>query len=146
MVDRDNQIKVKTILAELRDVSKDKRRTAVMKLGMLGGDDAIRALIRTVENTQEDLIVRGRAALMLGKLKDNRAVSPLIRALEAPGFQTPLHAAQALGKIGDPRAIEPLLLFADNTRDKTRNAAIDALRQLGYEYNTTENPEPEPEM
>lgn len=146
MVDPDFQLKVKAILAELRDVSKDKRRTAVMKLGMLGGDDAVRALIRTVENNQEDLIVRGRAALMLGKLKDGRAVPPLIRALEAPGFQTPINAAQALGKIGDPRAIEPLLSFADNSRDKTRIAAIDALKQLGYEFSIEEQVEPEPEI
>lgn len=143
MVDPEEQKKVKLILAELRDVSKDKRRTAVMKLGMMGGEDALRALIRTVENDQEDLIVRGRAALMLGKLKDTRAVSPLIRALEAPGFQTPLNAAQALGKIGDPRAIEPLILFADNSRDKTRDAALEALRLLGYEFAAEAEPEPE---
>ena len=146
MVDPEIQTKIKAILAELRDVSKDKRRTAVMKLGMLGGDDAVRALIRTVDNTQEDLIVRGRAALMLGKLKDLRAVTPLIRALDAPGFQTPINAAQALGKIGDPRAIEPLILFADSSRDKTRDAAVVALKQLGYQFNPEEQAEPEPEI
>ena len=93
---------VKGVLIELRDINKEKRRTAVMKLGMLGGDDAIRALIRTVENDYEDLIVRGRAALMLGKLGDTRAVMPLIKALEAPRYQIPLNAAQALGQLRDP--------------------------------------------
>ena len=134
MVDLETQGKVKIILAELRHVSKDKRRTAVMKLGMIGGDQALHALIRTVDNHQEDLIVRGRAALMLGKLKDDRAVLPLIRALQAPGLQTPCHAAQALGKIGDPRAIDALLAFAENSRGKTRDAALQALRQLGCEF------------
>jgi len=146
MVNPEIDTQIKVSLIELRDVSKDKRRTAVMKLGMLGGDEALRALIRTVENTQEDLIVRGRAALMLGKLKDASAVPPLIRALDAPGFQTPLNAAQALGKIGDPRAIEPLLNFADSSRDKTRNAALEALKQLGYVFQTEEDVEPEPEI
>lgn len=146
MVDPDFQSKLKDILAELREVSKDKRRTAVMKLGMMGGDDAIRALIRTIENSQEDLIVRGRAALMLGKLKDTRAVDPLIRALDAPGFQTPMNAAQALGRIGDPRAIVALIDFADSTRDKTREVAVEALRQLGYEFNDEVKVEPEPEI
>jgi HEAT repeat protein len=65
---------IKQLLVELRDVRKDKRRTAVMKLGMTGGDQAVRALMNTVENQYEDLIVRGRAALMLGKLGDSRAV------------------------------------------------------------------------
>lgn len=124
---------IKQILAELRDVHKDKRRTAVMKLGMVGGDEAIRALIRTVRNDHEDLIVRGRAALMLGKLGDLRAVEPLIEALDAPGFQTPLYAAQALGQLGDPRAIEPLMAIAQSGRGQTREAALAALKQLGYQ-------------
>lgn len=123
---------VKQLLADLRGVSKEKRRTAVMKLGMIGGDQAIRALMDTVQNEHEDLIVRGRSALMLGKLKDQRAVEPLIRALDAPGFQTPLFAAEALGKLGDPRAIKPLLALAAECNDKTRDAAMDALRKLGY--------------
>jgi HEAT repeat protein len=146
MADPEIQKQVKFILSELRDISKDKRRPAVMKLGMIGGDEAVRALIRTVENNQEDLIVRGRAALMLGKLKDNRAVPTLIRALDAPGFQTPMNAAEALGRIGDTRAIDALVGFADASRDKTRVVALEALKQLGYEFSDEENAEPEPEL
>ncbi len=133
MTDQGADNKVKSILSELRDVNKDRRRTAVMKLGMVGGDQAVRTLISIVDNGQEDLIVRGRAALMLGKLKDDRAVPPLIRALDAPGFLTPYHAAQALGKIGDPRAVDALLDFAGSSSDKTRDAAMQALRDLGYD-------------
>ena len=135
MLETENDNKVKAILSELRDVNKDKRRTAVMKLGLVGGDQALLTLMRIVENSQEDLIVRGRAAMMLGKLKDDRAVPPLIRALDAPGFLTPYHAATALGKIGDPRAIAALLDFVNTSSDKTRAAALEALRQLGYEFN-----------
>lgn len=144
MTDQGADSKVKTILSELRDVNKDRRRTAVMKLGMVGGDQAVRTLISIVDNSQEDLIVRGRAALMLGKLKDDRAVPHLIRALEAPGFLTPYHAALALGKIGDPRAVDALLDFADSSRDKTRDAAVLALRQLGYESEAVALAEPQP--
>ena len=133
MTDQLADKRVKSILSELRDVNKDRRRTAVMKLGMVGGDEAVRTLINIVDNGQEDLIVRGRAALMLGKLKDDRAVPHLIRALDAPGFLTPYHAAQALGKIGDPRAVDALLDFAGSSRDKTRAAAVHALRQLGID-------------
>lgn len=134
MVESDQSSKVRAILSELRDINKDRRRKAVMKLGMIGGDQALGALIGIVENKDEDLIVRGRAALMLGKLKDDRAVTSLIRALDAPGFLTPFNAAQALGKIGDPRAIDALLRFAGSSNDKTRAAAIEALQQLGYEF------------
>ena len=150
MVDPDPMV-IKQLLSELRDINKVKRRTAVMKLGMAGGDQAVRALMLTVENEHEDLIVRGRAALMLGKIKDRRAVDPLIRALDAPGYQTPMFAAEALGKIGDTRAIEPLIMLAAASTDKTRDAALDALRKLGYDPDQPEpvdepsnQPEPEP--
>lgn len=133
MADIEQSSRVNAILSELRDVNKNRRRTAVMKLGMVGGDQALRILIGIVDNSHEDLIVRGRAALMLGKIKDDRAVPPLIRALDAPGFLTPYNAAQALGRIGDPRAIDALLSFAEDSNDKTRAAAVEALRRLGYE-------------
>ncbi|MEM9955680.1 MAG: HEAT repeat domain-containing protein [Chloroflexota bacterium] len=127
-----NNADLKDILSELRDTNKDKRRTAVMKLGMLGGDDAIRALIRTLENEYEDLIVRGRAAMMLGKVGDRTAVAPLIRALDAPGYKTPLYAVEALGLLGDARAIMPLVNIAENGRDRLQEAALSALEKLGH--------------
>lgn len=139
------QSELQIILTELRDTNKDKRRTAVMKLGMLGGSEAIRALIRTVENEYEDLIVRGRAAMMLGKIGDKSAVGPLIRALDAPGYQTPLYAAEALGHLGDSRAIQPLLYVAENSRDRLQETAWQALEKLGYERESDEREvEPEP--
>ena len=141
---------VKQLLADLRDFNKERRRKAVYKLGMLGGDEALRALMVAVEDANEDLIVRGRAAQMLGKMRDKRAVDSLINALDASGYQTPIHAAQALGRIGDKRAIAPLRAIADDHgNDRTRQAAGDALVALGYDPDSEFAPEPlapEPEL
>jgi HEAT repeat protein len=123
---------LRQVLAELRDVNKDRRRTAIMKLGMIGGDEAVRNLIFVVTNQNEDTIARGRAALMLGMLGDARAVDPLIQALDAPGYQTPLYAAEALGKLGDARAIPALRRLLDSDHDKFRDTALQSLRRLGY--------------
>ena len=144
MTDPDPNV-VKQVLAELRDVNKDKRRTAVMKLGMMGGEEAVLNLMMVVKNRNEDLIVRGRAALMLGKIGDARAVGPLIEALDAPGFQTPLYAAQSLGKLGDPRAIPSLVRLLGTDHEKFREAARESLRRLGYFEAMVDN-ETEPEL
>lgn len=125
------------LLAELRDFDKTRRRRAVYKLGMLGGEDALRALMVAVEDSNEDLIVRGRAAKMLGKMRDLRAVDPLITALDARGYQTPIHAAEALGQLGDTRAIKPLLNMLDTHENEgARKAANEALDRLGYDLET----------
>ena len=123
----------KQLLAQLWGFNKKQRRLAAIKLGLEGSDEAIRALILSVASHEQEIITRGKAALMLGKLRDIRAVDALIEALGAPGFQTPIYAAKALGEIGDPRAIEPLLnaLFA-STSDIFQKAARDALGRLGY--------------
>lgn len=151
MADPNSEL-LQNILAELRDTNKDKRRTAVMKLGMLGNDDAVRALIRTVDNEYEDLIVRGRAAMLLGKVGDERAVGPLIRALEAPGYQTPLHAVESLGRLGDSRAIPPLIIIMEKSKDRLHEAAKEALTRLGHDPKAAlqapddECPEPQLEL
>lgn len=142
MADPDSVV-LKQILSELRDVNKEKRRTAVMKLGMMGGEDAVTNLIMLVRNHNEDLIVRGRAALMLGRLGDTRAVEPLIEALDAPGFQTPLYALESLGRLGDLRAVEPLQRMLTNHHDKFREAARIALARLGVPVEEMSAPEHE---
>ncbi|GAB1421258.1 hypothetical protein MASR2M15_14110 [Anaerolineales bacterium] len=130
------------ILAELRSTDKGQRRTAVIKLGLIGSDEALQQLMFTLENDNEDLIVRSRAALMLGKIGDTRAYGSLVRALNAPGYKTRLNAVEALGKLGDDRAIQPLLHMATHSSDNILIAVYQALDLLGYKGETTAESNP----
>lgn len=122
----------KQLLFDLKSFDKTVRRNAVVKLGLLGTDEAVRALILVVGDKNEDLIARGKAALMLGKLRDQRAVDALLFALTADGLQTPMYAAEALGKIGDKRAISGLLKALQSQVDGVHEAALKSLNQLGF--------------
>jgi hypothetical protein len=77
-----------------------------------------------------DSHVRARAAVALGKLKDVRAVEPLIEALSDSNESVRTSVAEALGELGDERAIEPLIAaFADGI--EVRFYAAEALRLIG---------------
>jgi HEAT repeat protein len=57
---------------------------------------------------EEDPSQRWKAAESLGRIRDERAVEPLILALTDEDWRVRQKAAWALGKIGDQRAILPL--------------------------------------
>ena len=80
-----------------------KVRSALIKIG----PPAVEPLIHALESERKR--VRWNAALVLrdGKLGDERAVYPLIRALGDETIRS--LSAQVLGRIGDPRAIKPLI-------------------------------------
>jgi HEAT repeat protein len=70
------------------------------------------------------------AASVLGEIKDERAVEPLIEALshKAPGII--IVAAKALGEIGDKRAIEPLTRAYHHPKVYVRYPIVIALSQF----------------
>lgn len=70
------------------------------------GSPSVPALILALKDS--DRFARSMAASILGRLKDPRAVEPLIAELEGD-LDTGAAVAQALGKIGDARAVEPLI-------------------------------------
>ena len=88
----------------------------------------------------EDPNVRWAAAWVLGEIRDDRAVMPLLERLAAKrSSDFAAFAARALGQIGDPRAVAPLvgLLMAhspnqwDNTdHERMRSVASEALARI----------------
>jgi HEAT repeat protein len=86
----------------------------------------------------DDPSVRSEAAEALGKLRDPRAVGPLIQALADPDPYVCGSAIAGLGTLGDPRAVEPLVdaLVDDERRVRYENftkagVVADALAGLG---------------
>jgi HEAT repeat protein len=67
---------------------------------------------------------------ILGKLKDKRAVPPVISALWNTSAEVRRAAADALGQLEDGRAIEPLILVLGDSREQVRRSAADALAVL----------------
>ena len=87
--------------------------------------------------------VVAKAIRTLSKIKDKRAVEPLIEFLRDPGCPSApvaVEAAMALGDIKDERAVKPLIevftrkyLFFDPERDSSyilRNVAVEALAKM----------------
>lgn len=74
-----------------------------------------------------DRETRYAAAQILGELGDERAVAPLIQALDDDDDMLRRRAAEALGKIGDSRAIAPLIAALQ----QTNLVGVTAARALG---------------
>lgn len=77
--------------------------------------------------------VRLKAAVLLGRMNDSRAVQPLTEALEDENYVVRGAAARALGNLGQPTAVsavEPLLNLVDDEEPFVRKEARRALERL----------------
>jgi HEAT repeat protein len=61
-----------------------------------------------------EAFVRRESAKALGKLKDEKAVEPLIKLLKDPVYKVRADAATALKEIGDDRAVAPMIEVLDS--------------------------------
>jgi HEAT repeat protein len=72
-----------------------------------------------------------RAAAVLGRVKDARALEPLVAALRSPDTQVRAECCLALGELRDPAASEPLLAATRDPEHVVRAAAGQALDRIG---------------
>jgi len=72
-----------------------------------------------------------RAAGLLGRIGDTRALQPLIEALDHRDVSVRVQAASALGDLRDPAAVEPLLRATRDHNLDVRAEAGQALDALG---------------
>ncbi len=103
----------------------------VVRLGKSNDNANVPELLTALNSPDGN--VRRLAASALGKLRDPRAVQPLLDLLaneDKP--QVRQYAVKALGKVGDDRARETLQQISGDEREKyyTQDAAKTALKQL----------------
>lgn len=101
---------IDALLAAMKDESALVRGGAVAGLSgcRKGSEKVIRAFLSALSDPADH--VRREAVRFLGKLREKRAVDPLIRMLRDDEDNLVRgQAAEALGNIGDKRAVEPLL-------------------------------------
>jgi HEAT repeat protein len=96
-------------------------------------DDADRVAMLAGELADSSFKVRLKAAVLLGRTADEKAVGPLIKALRDENYVVRGAAARALGNLGLPhslRAIEWIFPLADDEEPFVRKEAQSALARL----------------
>lgn len=91
----------------LRNNENDRIRNAAMEIHVALHGRSLPFLVALISDANEE--VRTFSSVMLGSIKDSRAVHALIKALADPDMNVKHAAAEALGKIGDRRAVDPLI-------------------------------------
>jgi HEAT repeat protein len=101
------------------------RVDALIVLGEIGGDRALKMAIRSLNDPNHD--VRKASILMLGKLGDKRAINPLLDVLRSPVGELRRGAVRVLGLIGSrsPRVAKAIneLLASDDSLEVRAEAA-----------------------
>jgi HEAT repeat protein len=88
---------------------------------------------QNIKNLDEFLKVRCLATSILGNLRHNDAVMPLLYILnnKYENYKLRLSAAEALGKIGDSYAVAPLIDIVSNEEEKSVYLRESAAKALG---------------
>jgi hypothetical protein len=120
-----------TEIKELVLKFKDHDRKALDRIIEIG-KPAVEALIIELQSKECNSFTRSFAAEALGRIRDPKAVNPLINILNKDeNFFVRSCAAGALGNIGDLKAIDPLI---DALKDEylfVRSSAAEALGNIG---------------
>lgn len=122
---------VRALVEATRDENPWKRARAVMALGEIGDRSAFDAMEALLWDSTDS--VRRAAAAAFEKMRDPRAVAPLVDLLRDADASTFVrsYAAMALGALRDDRSVDPLLERLDDPDPLMRRAAARALARIG---------------
>jgi len=117
---------IKHLLPLLDDDDSEVRFSALVTLGSLGEQRALKPLLKALKDEK----LKGAAIDALGGVKEPRAARRLIKLLKDKNSYIRMRAAVSLGSIGDKIAIDPLLEMLDIDKEN-QNPIIGALGKLG---------------
>jgi HEAT repeat protein len=86
--------------------------------------------VEALANALKNPFLANRAARALGEMRDERAIEPLIGALQDSNEDVRCEAARALGEIGDPRAEESLKKASHDEYRQVRDTATGAIKRI----------------
>ena len=115
-----------TLVSSLSD-SDEGRRTAARELLVSLGEKAVDPAVAAMDRPE----ARREAAIVLGRLRNVRAVTRLVDSLDDESPPVRAAAAWALGEIRDPIAIEPLTPLTRDSSYNVRAAASNAINAFG---------------
>ncbi len=100
-------------------------KISLIKIGAPAVDPLIVAL------THPRAKVRGNAALVLGTIRNERAIAPLIAALKDSDPEVRMWAAVALGEMPNKHSVEPLISRLEDADNDVRSYAAYSLGIIG---------------
>ena len=115
--------------------NKPGKAEAIKTLGLIGSKDVVPFLLENL-NIEKSKYVRSNYIIVLGWLKDKRAVNKLIDILKNDEYDSNRYrAALALGSIWDRKAVPSLETALKDKDIRTRQSATDALKTItGKDY------------
>lgn len=118
------------LIQRLRDRDANVRIATVEALGRLKSPLAVHSII---DMLLRDPVaeVRSQAAIALGQIADEAALSPLINALNDPEYWTRVRAVEALERLGADHTPHLTRLLMFDPRQEVRRRAAQALERLG---------------
>lgn len=122
---------IQPLINTLKDNDSRVRDSAAEALRGIG-TPSVQYLIEALED--ENVHIRVGAVMLLGDLRDSRAMEPLIDMMATDFFKKSWmlrsEVAKAFGKIGDPFAIQPLQNLSNDRDSYVREIAISALEEI----------------
>jgi HEAT repeat protein len=123
---------VPRILSTLQDDSDNVRFEAIRTLGRLGGDEAIKTLIRAVRKDRTEFIrAEAMRVLRAARLGQPNVLEAARHGLKDSSREVRCQSARILGSFLDPKSILPLLKVMADRHWSVRESAENALLNFG---------------